>query len=170
MKPINPIIGVNEIVKQFASAVQVKDIRLVASLLADDGEFNTQDEDLNTIDNSTKTAFIQWLTTALSVTEISKIEYDQCLYCKIGNPVVLFNNGKFPPIKREMSSKCKTGLMLDIKDGLIREIAFCYTFLERENCYQYECPEQKKEIDSLVAMGIPLREAVNIMLKNRGYI
>jgi len=156
-----------QIVEQFAAAVRDKDYELIASLLAEDGEFHTQDSELNSIDNSNKAAFMQWLIPALSATTVEQVDYDQCLHCKIGNPVVLFNGGKFPPVRKDSSSVSTQGLMLDIADGLIKEISFCYTFLSRENKYQFEC--NGEEIKKLIAKGMPLKEAVNKVLTERGY-
>ena len=110
---------------------------------------------------------MKWLIPALSAVTIKTVEYDQCLHCRIGNPVVIFNAGQFPLIKREMSNVSMTGLMLDIKDDLIREMGFCYTFLDRENRYQFEC--HSEAIDKLTATGVPLMEAIDIVLTREGY-
>ena len=103
----------------------------------------------------------------LSRPRISKIEHDQCLHCKIGNPVILFNDGKFPPVKKEMANISINGLMLDIQDGLIREIKFCYTLLCRTNKYQYECISPL--VDKLTDTGIPLMKAIDIVMVREGY-
>jgi hypothetical protein len=61
MVHIASIIDQREITRQFAKAVQKKDFTIIENLLADNGEFNTQDADLNTIDSRCKTVFIDWL-------------------------------------------------------------------------------------------------------------
>ena len=167
MIPVATINETKQIVEQFATVVRNKDFELIASLLVDDGNFNTQDAELNTQDGCNKAAFMEWLKPALSATTIEQVEYDQCLHCRIGNPVVLFDGGQFPPMKLDSSSKSITGLMLDINNGLIREISFCYTFLGRENKYQFEC--NGEEIKKLTDNGMPLREAVHKVLTERGY-
>jgi hypothetical protein len=147
--------------------VQEKNLDLLSSLLAEDGTFNTKDGDLNPIDNSSKVEFLSWFLPVLSETNISSIEYDNCILCKTGNPVVLFNDGQFPAMKVESANKSMTGLMLDISDGLIKEIAFCYSFASRENKYQFEC--NSEEVDKLIAQGVPLMEAIEIVLTKKGY-
>ncbi len=155
-------------VEQFASAVQNKDYELITSLLAEDGKFNTQDTELNTIDGSSKVEFLKWLSTALTGIEISKIEYDTCVLCKTGNPVVIFNEGQFPKVKKDLSIKSMNGLMLEIKDGLITGISFCYYFAERENKTQADCLIPK--IDKLEAEGLPRILAAKIVFTKEGYL
>ena len=88
-------ITTQEIVEQFSGAVRSKDMARIAMLLADNGEYNTQDAELNTITDSNKVQFLDWLTKQLSQNEVAKIEYDTCILCRTGNPVVLFNEGLF---------------------------------------------------------------------------
>jgi hypothetical protein len=159
--------NIKEIVATFAKAVQKKDLNQIDSLLTEDGEFNTQDDQLTTINGSTKPEFMAWFTKALTAVEIEKIEYDNCILCRVGNPVVLFNEGSFPAIAVDSSNKSMTGLMLDIVDDKIREIAFCYSFACRENKYQFECDGE--EVKKLVAEGSPLDDAITIVLTKRGY-
>ena len=168
MLQIDTTTSTKDIVQQFAAAVQNKDFEQIASLLAEDGKFNTQDAELNTLEATGKDEFMNWFIPALSGTSISSIEYDTCILCKMGNPVVLFNDGKFPARKLETASKSMTGLMLDIADGLICGISFCYYFATRENKYQYECLSE--EVDKLVATGMTLRQAASIVLIEKGYM
>ena len=125
-------IKLQQIVKQFAKAVQEEDFELIASLLADDGVYHTQDVELNTINDSNKGAYLDWLSRQLSQKDVTKIEYDNCILCRTGNPVVLFNEGLFV-LQQEHKAKSRTGFMLHIVDGLIHEIAFCFSFAQREN-------------------------------------
>ena len=166
MKPSTKT-NVNEIATTFANAVQAKNTSLIASILADDGKFETQDSQLDTIEHCSKAVFLAWVETAISETSIFRVEHDQCLHCKIGNPVLLFNDGKFPPVKKEMANISMNGLMLDIQDGLISEIKFCYTFLGRENKYQHECISPL--VDELTDTGIPLMKAIDIIMVREGY-
>jgi hypothetical protein len=63
---------------------------------------------------------------------------DQCLYCRIGNPVIILENGKFPVFTKKDWEKEKCGLMLEFKDNLISGITFCFLFLHTDNPYLFE--------------------------------
>lgn len=152
-----------EIVHQFAAAVKNQDYDSLSLLLAEIGEYHTQDNALETVEVKDSAYFIKWLKAALSNCFITKVEFDQCLHCYIGNPVVMFNDGKFPPIIKGLFKRSLTGLMLNIVEGKINEIGFCYTFVNRENPNQIEC--LKPEIERLVSMGYDRRVAYRIALE-----
>ncbi|MCF8450028.1 MAG: hypothetical protein K9G49_09190 [Taibaiella sp.] len=165
MVHIVTIIDPREITRQFAKAVQNKDFTIIENLLADDGEFNTQDADLNTIESCSKSAFMVWLKFVLKKQSVASIEYDQCIMCRMGNPVVLFNDG-FLIRQEDSRERAKTGFMIDVVDGVIKEIAFCHYFADRENKSQLEY--DSIEIKKLQATGIPLLQAIDIVLAKRG--
>ncbi len=165
MVHIATIIDPREITRQFAKAIQNKDFTIIENLLANDGEFNTQDADLNTIESSSKSTFMDWLKFVLTKQSVTSIEYDQCILCKMGNPVVLFNDG-FLIRQEDSRERAKTGFMIDVVDGIIKEIAFCYYFADRENKSQLEY--DSIEIKKLEATGVPLVEAIEIVLSARG--
>ena len=165
MKSTFAINDTKEIVIAFAKAVQKKDFDLIASLLAGDGKFNTQDAELNTIDDCNKEQFIDWFKNHIASKEITKIEYDNCIMCKMGNPVVLFNEGLLV-LQPEGSEKSRTGFMLDVFDGQIMELAFCFYFAQRENKSQMEY--DMIEVKKLTAQGVPKMQAIEIVLKARG--
>ena len=126
-----------ELENKFAKAIVNMDFQLLSEILHNDGEFNIQDKEFETKDVNKK-GFIKWITTKRN--EITQVEYyfDQCLHCKIGNPVVIFNNGSFPREIKDSSEKSKTGLMLNVKDNKIDTVQFCYTLLNTENKCMFE--------------------------------
>jgi len=126
-----------EIAVEFANAVLKKDIKLIEQLLSDKGGFNIEKKKWVTLDVN-KEQFIKWFEQKLRRTRITKVDFDQCLYCMIGNTVVLFNEGQFPIKNKYSFERPKTGLMLDIKDDKIVELRFCYTFLKTENYCKFE--------------------------------
>jgi len=140
-----------EIVKLFAAAVQSKDIDAISSLLDVDGTYSIQNTKLESLEVGAE-PFLQWFNSKLQETEITSIEYDSCIFCRVGNPVILFNRGNFPRIIKDSSEKSMTGLMLHIESGRIREIAFCYSFADRENKYMFECNSEK--INELMTGGV----------------
>ena len=146
----------SEVIKIFAVAIKEKNIELIVSLLSEKGIYDTQLPDLKTIE-SDKVTFVDWFSDKLKTTKISSVTFDQCLHCKIGNPVVLFNNGEFPRIIKDSSERSKTGLMLDIKEGKITNIKFCYVFAQTENKYKFECDGE--QIKKHMSDGLTFEDA-----------
>lgn len=122
----------NSILQKFELAIQTKDISLLKSILYKKGEFDIQDKKFNTQTRKIQ-GFINWFGPKLENTTIESIKLDQCLHCKIGNTVLLINNGTFPRTRVNSFERSKTGLMIEIKDDLITTIKFCYVFLKTEN-------------------------------------
>ena len=123
---------VRDIVKEFSEYVKSNDIERINDLLSDDGVF---DIDMGERDAKEvgKQEFLFWFRDKLEQTAINSVEFDQCLFCKIGNPVVFFNGGKFPR-KAYVGEKPKSGLMLNVnEDNQIDQIQFCFTFLHSDN-------------------------------------
>ena len=126
-----------ELVKQFSESIREPDFIEMASLLADNGKFDIQDKKLETIEVG-KDEFVEWIWVQRSFSSIRSIDYDQCMHCQIGAPVVLFNDGFFLRKVKDSSERSKTGLMLEIKDGLIHAIKFCFVFVKTENKCMFE--------------------------------
>lgn len=154
-----------EILKQFSYAVRDKDIEVISLLLSPTGVFAAQDGELGTI-QVFKDTFIQWLNSRLKTAEITGIEYDTCIHCSMGSPVVLFNDGQFPRIIADDSEKIMTGLMLEVNDGLITGISFCYSFAHRENRCHFEVLGDR--VKELTAQGMPLMQACNTVVEKYG--
>lgn len=155
----------SEILKQFSYAVRDKDIEVISLLLSPTGVFAAQDGELGTI-QVCKDTFIQWLNSRLKTAEITKIDYDSCIHCSMGSPVVLFNDGQFPRIIADDSEKTMTGLMLEVSDGPITGISFCYSFAHRENRCHFEIMGDR--VKDLTAQGVPLMQACNMIVDRYG--
>jgi len=146
---------------EFALASEKKDLRHLKNLLAEHGTFDIQTADLETLEVG-KCEFLVWYEMKLQETEIKSIAYDRCLHCFVGNQVVLFNIGQFPRIVKDSSERSKTGIMLDIQDGLISTLKFCYLFAVTNNKYVFECRiDRIKEYQS---QGMSYREAFKEVL------
>ena len=157
MKIINDIqVKAKDIVKIFSGAIKENNLELISSLLCTDGIFETQDDESNTLE-SDKQTFINWLSLKLNAVTIQTINYDNCLQCKMGNLVVSFNDGQFPRVIKDSSERTKTGLMLEIKNGTINHIKFCFVYGEAENKYQFECNAEK--IKDFMASGLTFEDA-----------
>lgn len=132
------------IAEELAEAIASFNIIKVGNLLSENGEYSTLNEKNETV-YANKSIFITWLGNLYNdykaINNISdKLEYtlDKCSYCRIGNPVIIFENGKFPINMKEPWEMEKCGLMLQFEDNLISGITFCYYFLTAENPYNYE--------------------------------
>ena len=149
-----------ELENKFAKAIVNMDFQLLSEILHNDGEFNIQDEEFETKDVNKK-GFIKWITTKRN--EINQLEYyfDQCLHCKIGNPVVIFNNGSFPREIKDSSEKSKTGLMLNVRDNKIDTVQFCYTLLNTENKCMFEIDGDI--IKEYLGASFPSKDDANFM-------
>ena len=62
---------------------------------------------------------------------------DQCLHCRIGDPIIIYENGRFPVFTREQWQREKCGLMLEFDETLVSGISFCYLFLNSENPFLF---------------------------------
>jgi hypothetical protein len=112
--------------------------------LVENGEFSIQDEKEEIV-LTNKVNFLNWLSgyfdEFLFVNEDrTKLIYiiDQCLHCRIGNPVIIFENGRFPVFTRSLGDREKIGLMLEFKDNLISDISFCGLFVRTDNPFLFE--------------------------------
>jgi hypothetical protein len=129
---------------ELANAIAPFDINKVADLLKEDGEYSIQDEK-DEIGFANKANFLKWLSSCIDEflfvnEDRSQLNYDidKCSYCRIGNPVLIFENGRFPVFTRKLWEREKCGLMLEFKDNLVSDISFCWLFLTTENPYLFE--------------------------------
>lgn len=146
-----------DIAIEFANATKRNDIELLNSLLHDNGEFEIQNKE-NEIIAANKSEFLNWYKTKLDTTPITKITYDQCLFCSIGNRVVIFNDGKFPRTIKDFSERSQAGIMIDADDNKITTLKFCFIFLKTENKYEFECVAD--QIKELQKQGVSFDEAL----------
>lgn len=149
-------IAKTDVVKLFSEYVSENKIQLLSSLLASDGVFETQLPDLETT-QSNKETFLNWLSVKLKEIRITDVFFDQCIYCAIGSPVVIFNDGQFPRVIKDASERSKTGLMLEVTEGKITYIKFCYLFVKTENKYKFQC--KKETIKYYMDQGFSFDEA-----------
>lgn len=128
---------VRDVTTTFGNALLNKDLKTIVSLLSEDGIYEIQSPRLNTLQVEKK-RFVTWFKKRLKQESELTITYDQCMHCYIGGIVLLLNNGKFPRQIKDSSERSKTGLMLEVKDGLISRVKFCYVFVKSDNMYVYE--------------------------------
>ena len=160
------LIKTADVAAEFAISTQNKDVKFLKHLLHEDGTFETENEK-DPLDRPqvNRQKFLTWYKRKLENTTITDIDYDQCLHCSIGNPVVLFNLGKFPREEKDYSARSKTGLMLNIKDNKIKEIKFCFVFLKADNKCGFEVDGEK--VKAYIAQGLSIDEAIKKVKSHR---
>ena len=132
------------IATELAVAIATLSIANVVDLLSVNGEYNIQDEN-DEIVHTNKAEFLDWLGGCMDEfllvnEDRNKLTYviDQCLHCRIGNPVIIFEYGRFPVFTRDPWQREKCGLMLELEGELISGITFCFVFLKTDNPYLFE--------------------------------
>ena len=132
------------ITTELAEAISSFNIDKVADLLSENGEYGIQDEK-DEIVPTNKANFIKWLSDCIDEflfvnEDRTKLNYiiDQCLHCRIGNPVIIFENGRFPVFTRDLAQREKCGLMLEFDNNLVSDISLCFLFVKTDNPYLYE--------------------------------
>lgn len=127
-----------------AEAISGLNISVVGSLLKENGEFQILNEKDETL-VSNKNGFITWLSSCFDEfttanEDCNQLDYtiDQCLHCRIGNPVIIIKNGRFPVFTRNSWEREKIGLMLEFDYDLISAITLCGFFLKTDNPFLFE--------------------------------
>lgn len=134
----------NTIAIELANAIASFNIAKVAELLSEEGEYCIQDEKDEIVITS-KVNFLNWLNDCIDEflfvnEERNQLNFiiDHCVHCRIGNPVIIFENGRFPVFTRDPWQREKCGLMLEFDDNLVSGITFCFLFLETDNPFLFE--------------------------------
>jgi hypothetical protein len=128
------------IVKQFAHSFAHFDTAGISKLMAPKGEFIIQDQDGEDLLVEDRADYLSWLQNRFAdyredslAKKKLKYEFDTCNGCSAGCPVLYFEGAIFPRISEDPEEVLMHGLMVDIKQGKIQRILFCYNFkyLER---------------------------------------
>ena len=144
------------VISHFKDIIVQKNFVAIEELLSEAGEYDIQNQDLETISVG-KSQFVDWFCSLLKNEDITSIDIDQCLFCKIGNPVFIINGGSFPRKIKSHAEMFITGLMLEPDNDKISNITFCYSFLNRENNSVFN--NNMKKIKELEEKGLSLSEA-----------
>jgi hypothetical protein len=126
-----------ELTRRLADSISNGDINQVHKLLDDEGEFTICDPNYELM-TTDKYGFLNWIKPFLmerNLNSENKMDYtiDRCLFCKIGNPVILFEDGKFPIKTKEPWQREKLGFMLEFEGEKISRISICGVFLYADN-------------------------------------
>lgn len=126
-----------ELAQELADAISTGNILLIHDLLDEDGSYIIADSKLE-LYKSDKYGFLNWLGPLMKERNLSSenklsFYFDQCLDCKIGNPVILFDEGKSPVKTIESWEREKLGLMIEIEDDVVSSISKCGVFEFNDN-------------------------------------
>ena len=120
-----------EIEAVFANAIQESNFELLQKLLADSGEYQIS------LNKETfyvkKIEFVFWMIEQRKKFDHLAYHFDNCTFCEIGQPVVIFNDGAFPKVHKSASEREKMGFMLQVENNKIIHIKICHSFLQTEN-------------------------------------
>jgi hypothetical protein len=125
------------IATNLAERIATFNISEVADLLLESGEYFIQDEK-DEIVQTNKVNFINWLSDCIDEflfvnEDRNKLNYiiDQCIHCRIRNPVIIFENGRFLVFTRDPRQREKCGLMLEFDEDKVSGITFWFLFQRR---------------------------------------
>lgn len=132
------------IISALAEAISSCDISRIAQVLDGCGEFVIQDENSEIV-KSGRDRFIAWIEESYNKYYSGRkrgrnLEFTivKCIQCLSGNPVIIFEDGKFPVFRRIQKAKEKSGLVVKMNDSGITGIEFCIMALKTENPFIYE--------------------------------
>ena len=136
--------GEKTIITELAEAISAYNLAEVSDLLSDNGEFAIQD-DKDDIVLTNKINFLDWLRGCTNEFLIDnkrrhRLEYSiiQCLHCVTGNPIIIFDNGKFPVFSKNKGQNEKSGLVIKLDDNKVTGIELCFLVMKTENPFIYE--------------------------------
>jgi hypothetical protein len=132
------------IAAELAEAISSFDISGVANLLSENGEFAIQNE-MYEIVISGKDEFIEWLSSCYSKLSFKglfrkRLSFTvvQCMHCLTGNPIIIFEAGRFPVFSGSQSKNEQSGLVIKSVDNKITGIELCFLVMKTENPFIYE--------------------------------
>lgn len=132
------------VISELAEAISSVDISKIEDLLSDNGNFVVQDENYK-VYWSDKAKFLGWLNSCYSRflssgRTISKLSFTivQSMHSPAGNPIILFEDGKFPVLSMNQLREEKSGLLIKCEDNKITGIEFCFLVTKTESPFIYE--------------------------------
>jgi hypothetical protein len=132
------------ITAELADAISSFNIADIASLLSDEGKFAVQNEN-NKIIISDKDGFINWISRCYSKSSFAgdftkKLSFNivQSMHCVSGNPIIVFEEGRFPVFSGTQAKNEQSGLVIKSDENKINGIEFCFLVMKTENPFIYE--------------------------------
>lgn len=132
------------ITEELAEAISSLNIAEISRLLSEDGKFPMQNENYE-VTFSDKERFIEWLSScyqkSLPVWRFRKrLKFNivKSMHCPAGNPVLIFENGRFPLFSGNQARNEKSGFVVISDNNQITEIELCFLIVKTECPVIYE--------------------------------
>jgi hypothetical protein len=132
------------ITTELAEAISSLNIARVASLLSDEGKFAVQNENYEIV-VSDKAEFLHWMNGCYRKFSFSgkfrkRLNFTivQCLHCVTGNPIIVFEEGKFPLFSGSQTKNEQSGLVIKSEEDKITRIELCFLVMKTEHPFIYE--------------------------------
>ena len=132
------------IIAELADAISSFNIAAVECLLSEDGKFAVQDENY-VIKISGKDDFLQWLSecyrksgTVGNLRKKLSITIIQSMHRTTGNPILVFEEGRFPVFSVNQTKDEQSGLVIISDEIAITGIEFCFLVMKTESPFIYE--------------------------------
>jgi hypothetical protein len=132
------------VITELAEAISSFDIPRVEGILSDDGIFAIQTEHYEVV-LSDKKKFLDWLNGCFvkflfeaKSRRIITFNIVQCMHCATGNPIILFEEGRFPVFSGNQLKEEKSGLLIRSDENKVTGIEFCFLVMKTENPFIYE--------------------------------
>jgi hypothetical protein len=132
------------IIAELAAAISSFNPEGVAKLLSDDGNYTVQDENSKIV-NSGKDEFLHWLRVCYSSLLFGgrfrrrpKFKIVQSLHCVNGNPIILFEKGRFPVLSGNREKNAQIGFVIKSDETMVTGIEICLLVMKIENPFIYE--------------------------------
>ena len=132
------------IITELAEAISSFNISGVANLLSDDGNYAVQDENFKIV-ISGKDEFLSWLSGCYGKLLFTgrfrrRLSFNivQCLHCVTGNPIIVFEKGRFPVFSGTLKKNEQSGLVIKSDENKITGIELCLLVMKIEKPFIYE--------------------------------
>ena len=132
------------IITELADAISSFNIEGVALLLSDDGHYAIQDKDLKIV-ISGKDEFLNWLRGCYGKLMFGgrfrrRLSFNiiQCLHCVTGNPIIVFEKGRFPVFSGNREKNAQNGLVIKSDENKVTGIELCLLVMKIEMPFIYE--------------------------------
>jgi hypothetical protein len=132
------------IISELAEAISSFNIAEIAALLSEEGEFEVQTEN-NEIVLTGKDIFLAWLRkchgefiSACKSDRRLNFTVVKSLHSVAGNPIIIFENGRFPFFLQYQGEHDKSGFIIKADEEKITGIDLCLLVMKTENPFIYE--------------------------------
>jgi hypothetical protein len=132
------------IIDELAEAISSLNIHEISRLMSENGKFVVQNEN-HEVMISDKEKFIKWLSVcyhdympAWRLRKRLKFNIVKSMHYPTGNPVIIFEDGRFPAFTFNQTQIEKSGFVIISENNRIMGIEFCLLKVKTESPFIYE--------------------------------